>query len=59
MSCPQGLCPERNKHIFEQIEQEEDEVDSGMLDSILEIPKIITAYQIETDNIKSKQNLII
>ena len=42
-----------------KIEQEEDEVDSGMLDSILEIPKIITAYQIETDNIKSKQNLII
>ncbi|UCD60601.1 MAG: IPExxxVDY family protein [Flavobacteriaceae bacterium] len=42
-----------------KIEQEEDEVDSGMLDSILEIPKIITAYQIETDKIKSKQNLII
>ncbi len=42
-----------------KIEQEEDEVDSGMLDSILEIPKIITAYQIETDKLKSKQNLII
>lgn len=42
-----------------KIEQEEDEVDSGMLDSILEIPKIITAYQIETDRLKSKQNLII
>ena len=42
-----------------KIEQEEDEVDSGMLDSILEIPRIITAYQIETDKIKSKQNLII
>lgn len=42
-----------------KIEQEEDEVDSGMLDSILEIPRIITAYQIETDKLKSKQNLII
>jgi hypothetical protein len=42
-----------------KIEQEEDEVDSGMLDSILEISKIITAYQIETDKLKSKQNLII
>ena len=42
-----------------KIEQEEDEVDSGMLDSILEIPKIITAYQIETYKLKSKQNLII
>lgn len=42
-----------------KIEQEEDEADSGMLDSILEIPKIITAYQIETDKLKSKQNLII
>ena len=42
-----------------KIEQEEDEIDSGMLDSILEIPKIITAYQIETNKLKSKQNLII
>lgn len=42
-----------------KVEQEEDEADSGMLDSILEIPKIITAYQIETDKLKSKQNLII
>jgi hypothetical protein len=42
-----------------KIEQEEGEADSGMLDSILEIPKIITAYQIETDKLKSKQNLII
>ncbi|MBT8181796.1 MAG: IPExxxVDY family protein [Eudoraea sp.] len=42
-----------------KIEQEEDEADSGIMDSILEIPKIITAYQIETDNLKSKQNLII
>ena len=42
-----------------KIEQEEDEVDSGMLDSILEIPRIITAYQIETYKLKSKQNLII
>jgi len=42
-----------------KIEQEEDEVDSGILESILEIPKIITAYQVETDKLKSKQNLII
>jgi len=42
-----------------KIEQEEDEIDSAMLDSILEIPKIITAYQIETNKLKSKQNLII
>lgn len=42
-----------------KIEQEEDEIDSDMLDTILEIPKIITAYQIETNNLKSKQNLII
>ena len=42
-----------------KIEQEEDEIDSGILDSILEIPKIITAYQIETNKLKSKQNLII
>ncbi|MGB5229374.1 MAG: IPExxxVDY family protein [Eudoraea sp.] len=42
-----------------KIEQEEDEIDSGMMDAILEIPKIITAYQIETNKLKSKQNLII
>jgi hypothetical protein len=42
-----------------KIEQEEDEIDSALLDSILKIPKIITAYQIETNKLKSKQNLII
>ncbi|MGB5359424.1 MAG: IPExxxVDY family protein [Eudoraea sp.] len=42
-----------------KIEQEEDEIDRGMMDAILEIPKIITAYQIETNKLKSKQNLII
>jgi hypothetical protein len=42
-----------------KIEQEENEADKGIMDSILKIPKIITAYQIETANLKSKQNLII
>lgn len=42
-----------------KIEQEENEADRDLMDSILEIPKIITAYQIEIDNLKSKQNLII
>jgi hypothetical protein len=42
-----------------KIEQEEEEIDGRMLDSILEIPEIITAYPIETNKLKSKQNLII
>ncbi|WP_297690683.1 IPExxxVDY family protein [uncultured Eudoraea sp.] len=42
-----------------KIEQEENEADKGIMNSILKIPKIITAYQIETANLKSKQNLII
>lgn len=42
-----------------KIEQEEEEIDEGMLESILEIPNIITAYQIENNKVKSKQNLII
>ena len=42
-----------------KIEQEEEEIDDGMLESILQIPNIITAYQIENSKVKSKQNLII
>jgi len=42
-----------------KIEQEEEQIDGNMLDSILEIPEIITAYPIETNKLKSKQNLII
>lgn len=54
------LIPEyKDVDYFLKIEQDEDEIDSFMLDSILEIPKMITAYQIEINKLKSKQNLII
>lgn len=54
------LIPEyKDVDFLLKIEQEEEEIDDGMLESILQIPNIITAYQIETSKIKSKQNLII
>lgn len=53
------LIPEyKEVDYFLKIEQEDTEVDADLLKSILEIPKIITAYPIDVDKLKSKKNLI-
>ncbi len=54
------LLPEfREVDFFLKIEQEEEDLESWLMESLLKIPKVITAYPIEISNIKSKQNLII
>jgi hypothetical protein len=53
------LVPEfKEVDYFLKIEQEDLEVDEDVLKSILMIPKIITAYPIDVNNLKSKNNLI-
>lgn len=55
----QHLIPEyKNVDYFMKLEQEDLDTESTILKSILAIPKIITAYTINTDTLKSKNNLI-
>ena len=55
----QHLIPEyKNVDYFMKLEQEDLDSESTILKSILAIPKIITAYTINTDTLKSKNNLI-
>ena len=53
------LLPEhREVDYFLKIEQDDYDTDEGLLHAILEIPKIITAYPVDVDKLKSKNNLI-
>ncbi|QWX83458.1 IPExxxVDY family protein [Cellulophaga sp. HaHaR_3_176] len=53
------LIPEyKNVDYFIKLEQEDLESEEDILKSILAIPKIITAYTVNTDALKSKNNLI-
>jgi hypothetical protein len=55
----QHLIPEyKNVDYFMKLEQEDLDSESTILKSILAIPKIITAYTLNTDTLKSKNNLI-
>lgn len=53
------LVPEhRDVDYFLKIEQDDQDIDDELISAILEIPKIITAYPIDVDKLKSKHNLI-
>tara|TARA_R110002050_G_scaffold16719_2_gene50540 strand:+ start:2209 stop:2679 length:471 start_codon:yes stop_codon:yes gene_type:complete len=53
------LIPEyKNVDYFMKLEQEDLDSESAILKSILAIPNIITAYTINTNTLKSKNNLI-
>lgn len=53
------LIPEyKNVDYFMKLEQEDLDSESAILKAILAIPKIITAYTINTNTLKSKNNLI-
>ncbi|MBT8184509.1 MAG: IPExxxVDY family protein [Flavobacteriaceae bacterium] len=53
------LIPEhREVDYFLKIEQDDNEVDEAMIEAILGIPEIITAYHIKVEKLKSKINLI-
>lgn len=55
----QYLVPEhKNVDYFMKLEQEDLDSEGSILKSILAIPKIITAYTINADTLKSKNNLI-
>jgi len=55
----QYLIPEhREVDYFLKIEQDDHEIEEALINAILEIPKIITAYSIDVDKLKSKNNLI-
>ncbi|PCJ95327.1 MAG: hypothetical protein COA50_08945 [Flavobacteriaceae bacterium] len=41
-----------------KIEQDELHIEEGIIESILSIPRIITAYTLDIENLKSKNNLI-
>jgi len=53
------LVPEyRDVDYFLKIEQGDVEIDDAIIKSILNIPSIITAYTIDINTLKSKNNLI-
>lgn len=53
------LIPEhREVDYFIKIEQDHEDLDTNMLKSILDIPRVLTAYPLVIDNLKSKNNLI-
>lgn len=53
------LIPEyREVDYFLKIEQDDYEIDEALIKAILEIPEIITAYPIDVEKLKSKNNLI-
>ena len=41
-----------------KIEHEKEDIEEGIIKILLTIPKVITAYRIETNTLKSKNNLI-
>lgn len=53
------MVPEyKDVDYFIKIEQEDNADTEKLIKSLLAVPKIITAYSIETDKLKSKNNLI-
>jgi len=53
------LVPERKEvDFFLKIEQDNINIEKDIVKLLLNIPKIVTAYQIDPDNLKSKKNLI-
>jgi len=53
------LIPEyKEVDYFLKIEQDEMELEEETLENILTIPKVVTAYSVAVDNLKSKNNLI-
>ncbi|MGJ8659359.1 IPExxxVDY family protein [Cellulophaga fucicola] len=53
------LVPEyKDVDYFLKIEQEDKQIVAAILKQIVSIPKIVTAYSIDVDNLKSKNNLI-
>lgn len=53
------LVPEHKEvDYFLKIEQGDEYLDDGVIQSILSVPKIITAYIVDTERLKSKHNLI-
>lgn len=53
------LVPEhKDVDYFLKIENEETETEENLLRSILAMPKVVAAYYVEIDNLKSKNNLI-
>lgn len=53
------LIPEfKNVDYFLKLEQEDLDLEKAIIKIILGIPNIVTAYSIDTSNIKSKNNLI-
>ena len=53
------LVPEhKDVDYFLKIELEDEDMEEHIIKSILAIPKVITAYTIATNNLKSKNNLI-
>lgn len=53
------LVPEyKDVDFFLKIEQDEMQTEENLLKSILSIPKVVVAYYVEIDNLKSKNNLI-
>ncbi len=53
------LVPEyKEVDYFLKIEQDDFDVESSVLKPLLKTPKIITAYTVETDKLKSRNNLI-
>lgn len=54
------LLPEfKEVDYFLKIEQEGEDLEDWLLESLLKIAKVVTAYPIDVSTIKSKQNLIL
>jgi len=55
----QYLIPEfKEVDYFIKLEQEDDNLEKSAIKSILAIPGIVTAYAVDAENLKSKNNLI-
>jgi len=53
------LIPEyRDVDYFLKIEQDEGDMEEEILKTVLSIPKVVTAYCVDTDKMKSRNNLI-
>ncbi|MCM4166653.1 hypothetical protein KCTC52924_01500 [Arenibacter antarcticus] len=54
-----SLIPEyKDVDYFLKVEHDEMDVDESILKSVLSIPKVITAYSVDANKLKSKNNLI-
>lgn len=54
-----SLIPEyRDVDYFLKVEHDEPDIEDQILKSVLSIPKVITAYSVDANKVKSKNNLI-